>query len=581
MNDSVEILDYLLLSGFALVGLVALRRWLRGDGRAIGMIGGAVGLLAVVSAIGKISEATDFRYRFLFDVTIIAFVGSGYLLLLFRHQFLPLPRWIRIGALTLAGGAAGFLIARRVEYGADPRYTGIDAVALFGIIIAWAAMVIEPSIQFWRASRRRPTVQRARLRSLAAAYLGIIAILVVAIAVGQDADPTVSIAIQASTLALIPMLAAAIAPPRWLRRLWRAPEEEALRASRELVMYAPDRRTLVARALDWATRLVGGDGGFVATPNADVIAEVGMHHDDACDLAARFRAGEKPAAYPMRDRTDRAIVAPVRTDQGDCALVVLSGPFAQLFGSDEIERLGGYADEVGIALDRVHLTEELTRLDQARRAFIANAAHELRTPLTAILGFSSMVANDPQRMPPGQLQQAMDAVHRHSLRMRTLVNNLLDLTQIDAGKLSVNVAPVSLPEVARQVLENAPPPDDHSVSVDVPDVKVVADRLRLEQVFTNLLVNAYKYGGSRVSVRGLTENGSVVISVTDDGLGIAEPLRSRLFEPFVRGAAVGKEGSGLGLAIVRSLLRAFGGDIWYEEATPHGARFCFRLECAD
>lgn len=581
MNESVQWLDYVLLAGFALVALLALRRWRLGGGRAMAIIGGAVGLLAIVSAIGKISEATDYRYRILFDITIAAFLGSGYLLILFRHQFLPVPRWIRIGALVVSAGVGGYLIYQQLEYGPDVVYEGPDMAALLALVGVWAASVLEPSIQFWRAARKRPTVQRARLRSLSAAYLGIILILIVALALGQDADPTVSTAIQASTLALIPLLAAAITPPRWLRRIWRAPEEEALRASRHLVMFAADRVSLAGRALEWATRLVGGDAGFIALPNGDVLAEMGISHEEACDLSTRYRPREQASPFPIRSEDGTAIVAPFFTETGICTLVVLSGPFAQLFGTDEIDRLGDYAEDVGVALDRAYLTEEMQRLDEARRAFIANAAHELRTPLTAILGFSSMVAADPVRMPPEQLQQAMEAVHRHSLRMRTLVNNLLDLTQIDAGKLNVNVAPVSLPEVARQALETAPVPPDKSVSMDVPDVKVNADRLRLEQVFANLLVNAYKYGGPHVDVDGYAEDRTVVVTVTDDGPGIAEPLRSRLFEPFVRGAAVGKEGSGLGLAIVRSLLRAFGGDIWYEDASPKGARFCFRLECPD
>ena len=579
MDESVQWLDYVLLAGFALVALLALRRWRLGGGRAMAIIGGAVGLLAIVSAIGKIGEATGYRHRILFDITIAAFLGSGYLLILFRHQFLPVPRWIRIGALVASAGAGAYLISQQLEYGPDVTYEGADLAALLVLVGVWAASVLEPSIQFWRAARKRPTVQRARLRSLSAAYLGIVLILIVSLALGQDADPTVSTAIQASTLALVPLLAAAITPPRWLRRIWRAPEEEALRASRHLVMFAADRATVAGRALEWATRLVGGDAGFMAMPNGDVLAEVGVSHEEACDLATRFRPREQASAFPIRSDEGTAIVAPFFTETGICTLVVLSGPFAQLFGTDEIDRLGEYAGDVGVALDRAHLTEEMGRLDQARRAFIANAAHELRTPLTAILGFSSMVAADPRRMPPEQLQQAMEAVHRHSLRMRTLVNNLLDLTQIEAGKLSVSIAPVSLPEVGRQALETAPAPPDVTVSMDVPDVKVIADRLRLEQVFANLLVNAYKYGGSHVDVAGRTDNGSVVVTVTDDGPGISEPLRSRLFEPFVRGAAVGKEGSGLGLAIVRSLLRAFGGDIWYEEASPKGARFCFRLEC--
>jgi len=580
MNDAIEILQYLVAAGFVLVALAALRRWRRQGGRAAAVIAGAVGLIGVVSILGRLGEVTDYRYRIMFDLSLVGFLASGYLLLQFRHEFLPLRTSVRVAALVVTAAAAGFLISRQLEYGPDVRYTGIDSIALLVVVALWSAMVIEPIIQFWRASKRRPTVQRARLRSLAAAYAGIIVILVVALSVGSDSSDSVTLGLQIAALALIPILAAAIAPPRLLRRLWRAPEEEALRASRDLVMYAPDRHTLAARAMDWATRLVGGDAGFIATPKGDVLSEAGMPHDEACDLAARLHPEEEATSVPARGGAGVAIVAPVRTEQGTGSLVVFSGPFAQMFGSDETERLDEYAAEVGIALDRVHLTEDLQRLDEARRAFIANAAHELRTPLTAILGFSSMVASDPLGMPPGQLQKAMDAVHRHSLRMRTLVNNLLDLTQIEAGKLTVNIAPLSLTEVARQALENTPPPEDKAVTLNVPDVSVLADRLRLEQVFANLLANSYKYGGSMVAVEGRVDDGSVVVSVTDDGLGIAEPLRSRLFEPFVRGAAVGKEGSGLGLAIVRSLLRAFGGDIWYEQATPHGARFLFRLECA-
>lgn len=578
MKDAVEVLQYVNAAGFVLVSLAALRRWFRQGGRAMAVIAAAVGLLGVVSILGRLGEVTDYRYRLMYDVSLVGFLASGYLLLQFRHEFLPIRFPIRIAALVAAAGSAGFVISRQLEYGADVRYTGIDSIAILVALVLWAVMVIEPIFRFWRASGRRPSVQRARLRSLSAAYGGIIVILIVALAFGSDADPSVTLGLQIGALSLIPMLQAAISPPRWLRRLWRAPEEEALRASRELVMFAPDRQTLAKRAIEWATRLVGGDAGFIATEKGDVLAEAGMPHDDACDNAARLRPGEDATSIPMPGR-GIAIVTPVRTEPGTSALVVFSGPFAQLFGSDEIERLGEYAAEVGIALDRVHLTEEMSRLDQARRAFIANAAHELRTPLTAILGFSSMVADDPTRLAPDQLRQAMDAVHRHSLRMRTLVNNLLDLTQIEAGKLNVSLEPISLAEAAREALDSTPPPDDRSVSVDVPDVPVLADRLRLEQVFANLLANAYKYGGGRVAVEGHTENGAVFVSVTDDGLGINEPLRSRLFEPFVRGAAIGKEGSGLGLAIVRSLLRAFGGDIWYEDVRPHGARFTFRLEC--
>ena len=209
MNDAIEILQYLVAAGFALVALAAFRRWRRQGGRATAVIAAAIGLLAIVSVVGRISEVTDYRYRILSDLSLVGFLASGYLLLQFRHEFLPLRTSVRIGALVVSAGAAGFLIARQIEYGPDARYTGIDSIALLLVVAVWAAMVIEPIFQFWLASRRRPTVQRARLRSLAAGYAGIIVILVVALAFGSDSSDSVTLGVQIAALALIPILAVA------------------------------------------------------------------------------------------------------------------------------------------------------------------------------------------------------------------------------------------------------------------------------------------------------------------------------------------------------------------------------------
>ena len=579
MPDAAEILENLTAVGFGLVALSAIRSWWLNRDGVRGTLAAALGLLAVTTIIGRLGVATDYRYRILSDISLVAFMASGYLMLEFRHRFLPLRRGWRAAALIASMAAVGLVIWARLPYEADPKIEGADAAAAFGLIALWAVLVFEPVVRFWMVSRQRPTVQRARLRALSVAYGLIALILVVAVAAGSDARPALTLGIQATVLALVPVLQVAVAPPRWLRRVWRSPETQALRASRDLVMYAPDRQTLAARALDWSQRLVGGDGGFIATDQLNVLAEAGMEHDEACDMAAQLRADERAAVTIAIPERGLAIVSPVRTESGVATLVVLSGPFIQLFGSEEIELVNSYAVEIGLALDRVRLVEELQRLDVARREFIANAAHELRTPLTAILGFSSMLSGDPSQMPPEQLSVALDTIHRHALRMRLLVNNLLDLAQLEQRKLKVFAVPTSLSAAVKQAIDGVPSSAEHTLTVDVPsDLTVMADPLRLEQVITNLVSNAFKYGGPNVQIEARADRHMAMLVVGDDGQGVPDSIREHIFDPFVRGSGTtGVQGSGLGLAIVRNLAQAFGGDAWYEEAQPHGARFVLAL----
>ena len=128
--------------------------------------------------------------------------------------------------------------------------------------------------------------------------------------------------------------------------------------------------------------------------------------------------------------------------------------------------------------------------------------------------------------------------------------------------------------------ESTPPPAGKSVEVLVTGEPVaLADRHRLDQVISNLLTNAYRYGGPKIRMEACEKNGSVVVSVTDDGEGIESGLLTNLFDPFTRGAASSEVGgSGLGLAIVKMLVDASGGEIWHEPERPHGTRFNVRLK---
>jgi PAS domain S-box-containing protein len=226
------------------------------------------------------------------------------------------------------------------------------------------------------------------------------------------------------------------------------------------------------------------------------------------------------------------------------------------------------------------ITRDLTdrrNAELAKDRFIANAAHELRTPLSVIIGLSSHLRN-PNAISDPDFPELVEALSRQSTRMRTLVNNLLDLTQVAQGDRKPLTA-VRLDEAVAQTLRALPPPEGKTVVTDVPDVSVRAHPARLDQVLTNLLANAYRYGGDRVNITAETaENEEILLAIADNGPGMSDELLPFLFEPFKRGAAsAGIEGSGLGLAIVKGFVESFGGRIEYVPGDP-GARFQIYLQ---
>lgn len=240
------------------------------------------------------------------------------------------------------------------------------------------------------------------------------------------------------------------------------------------------------------------------------------------------------------------------------------------------------ADERATMLEREHgLVERLTELDALKTDFVANAAHELRTPLTTLSGLSATLADRWRDLEPEELSWAFESMRRQGERARILIDNLLDLSALERGKLMIALTPVSLATVVGNALETAPPPPEKEVIVDVGEARAIADPNRLQQVLTNLLVNAYRYGGSSIELRAAAESATIVLTIADDGSGVPAAVTAHLFEPFARGDNVeAKPGSGLGLAISRRLVQAFGGELWYEAKVPRGSTFNLRLRAA-
>jgi PAS domain S-box-containing protein len=218
---------------------------------------------------------------------------------------------------------------------------------------------------------------------------------------------------------------------------------------------------------------------------------------------------------------------------------------------------------------------ERRRLEHLRDDFVANAAHELRTPLTTLAGLGETLSRSFDAMERADIEDAFAAMARQGERARVLISNLLDLSNIEGGRSNFAIVDVQIKPLVNRVLEAAPPPDGKTVTVAVAsDVGVRADPDRLAQVVTNLLVNAYRYGGQEIRIHALADPIHVVFTVSDDGAGIEPDLVAELFEPFTRGRAASVvRGSGIGLALCRRILEGMNGEIRYEPMQPRGSRF--------
>jgi PAS domain S-box-containing protein len=220
----------------------------------------------------------------------------------------------------------------------------------------------------------------------------------------------------------------------------------------------------------------------------------------------------------------------------------------------------------------------------AKSEYLSRMSHELRTPLAAMLGFSDLLE---MREPREDQVQAIEAIQRAGSHLLSLVNDVLDIARIEAGRESLSLEPVDV----RAVLEEcaglvARAAADRSVQLSVrmdeeDELFVRADRQRLIQVMLNLLTNAIKYGnaGGQVVISAVAGPEAVDIAVSDDGPGMSEEQQARLFQPFERLGAERSyvQGTGLGLALSRQLSAAMGGTITVQSAEGAGATFTVRL----
>ncbi len=589
-------------TAFLVIAVLGARDWWRERDRRHAYLAIALGSLGLV-AVGWELELILGPSPWLTITVVILFMASGAGLLVYRHSIVSLPVWVRVTAASGLVAATAFGLAAGLP--AASLAGGLNRLQLAAALVlfwVWSLTVVEPAYRLARLAANLPPVQRARVQSLAVGYLGLVGVATLTLAALSLGGDQLSLVLQVVALLCVVPLYLGLATPRWLSWVWRRTEEVRLRrAIHDLLLSTPDRATVARRSLEWAIRLVGAEAGLVADPDGRLLAVQGMFDEDARRLLEQALQSSGSRLIAAGPASRAAIIEHLPVQTGSGLLVVVAGALSPTFGTEEVEWLSAYAASMAIALDRARVAE-LTLMNEARlrrardlaesasrakNEFLAQMSHELRTPLTAVIGFADLLlATEPDEQRARQIATILKA-GEHLL---DLINEVLDISRIEEGRLALSLEAVALGDVVAEALDLIrPAAQQHEVSlhVDQPPagLRVEADHRRLKQVLVNLLSNAVKYNrrGGSVELRVTTSGGWSRIEVQDTGPGLRSEEIGRLFSPFERlsAAASEVEGTGLGLALSKALAEAMGGRMGLDSVFGSGSTFWVELQMAE
>ena len=250
-----------------------------------------------------------------------------------------------------------------------------------------------------------------------------------------------------------------------------------------------------------------------------------------------------------------------------------------------------FLNENGLILGTVYLFDDITRekeIDQMKSDFISLVSHELRTPLTSIIGFVSYILDGKAGAINDRQRNSLARVQRQSKRLAALINDLLDISRIESGRIQMDQAPISLLEIVTQRIEEIrPQADEKSIQLDLTAPESVpqmfGDDARIGQVFTNLIGNAIKFtpNNGEVSIKVEADGNLLHVEVIDTGPGIPPEERQKIFDKFYQLSDISTRqqgGSGLGLSISKSIIEAHGGKLWIDDGNQgKGSNFQFVL----
>jgi len=289
---------------------------------------------------------------------------------------------------------------------------------------------------------------------------------------------------------------------------------------------------------------------------------------------------------------DSELAVPMVIKRRVVGVVHVESRLAHAWSPTEERLLVALANHAALAVDNLHLLDEtrkvaaLKELDRMKTELLSTVSHELRTPLGSIKGYATTLLTHGSKLKKDEQREFLEIIDSEADRLRELIENLLDLSRLEAGVLRIDKEPARLESIARDVSRKVQlSTPNHQVVLEWPveDPLVSADARRIYQVVQNLLTNAVKYSpdGGCVSLSARCERRDLVVSVADQGLGMPTTELDKIFDRFHRVHSEMSRvisGTGLGLAICKGLVEAHGGRIWAEsEGEGKGSTFNFTL----
>ena len=299
---------------------------------------------------------------------------------------------------------------------------------------------------------------------------------------------------------------------------------------------------------------------------------------------------------PLLPETASELAVPMVVGQRLLGVFDVQSKYRNAFTNEDMRTYATLAAQAAVAYQNAILFEEqmaaverLRELDQLKTAFLANMSHELRTPLNSIIGFTQVIAEGLDGPPTEEMSNDLALIEKNGMHLLRLINEVLDMAKIEAGKMALVPADINLYELISDVLASSASlarEKNLSIKIEMDSqqkrYEMIGDNVRLRQVFLNLISNAIKFtNDGEIMIRLLRRTGEIRVEVQDTGIGIPQNKLETIFEAFTQvdtSTTRKAGGTGLGLPISRRLVELHGGRLWAESSGITGAGSTFVVE---